>query len=306
MNKNILIALLFTFLIALPATSQARLNIITSIPDLRSLVEYIGKDKVDVTSIARGHEDPHHVEPRPTFITRLARADLLFVAGMELEAPWILPLLESARNIRLTPPSGEGYIDCSVVITPKEVPTTRVDPSMGDVHPEGNPHYLVDPSNAVKVAELIKQTLIDSDPENREFYQQNYQQFRQKVLERLRVWRDKFAEVDNNRVVEYHSAWIYFSDFFGIEIVGKVESRPGIPPTGRDLARTTDLMNSQSVKVILRESFQPDRFSENIASRVGGEVVVLPAMVGAIEGIDDYFSFMDYLVETAVAALKRQ
>lgn len=297
---------LFLAFILVPTALVAQLNVITSIPDLRSLVEYVGGERVNVTSIARGHEDPHHVEPRPAFITRLARADLLFVAGMELEAPWIIPLLESARNTRIIPPSGEAYIDCSVVIQPKEVPTVRVDPSMGDVHPQGNPHYFADPSNGVKVAELIRDTLTRTDPEGREYYNENYQNFRSKVIDRIRKWRARFESVDNLKVVEYHSAWIYFADFFGLDIVGKVESRPGIPPTGRDLARITETMKSNNVRTILRESFQPDRFSETIASRVDGQVVVLPAMVGAKDGIDDYLSFIDYLVNTTVNALKEQ
>lgn len=280
----------------------ARLPVVTTTTDLLAIVQAIGGDRVEAVSIGRGHEDPHFVEPRPSFLTTLGRARLLFLIGLDLEI-WLRPLLDGARNLTIKP-GGRGYVDCSQVIPVKEIPTVRVDPSMGDVHPLGNPHYWLDPANALRLAELIARQLSEADPAGAEQFAANLAAFRHDLEGRIPGWKARLAKVPNRKVASFHSSWIYFTDAFGLEIVGYVEPRPGIPPTGREIAALVAAMQAAGAKVILRERYHPDRFADLVAGKVGGKVLVLPASVGAEPAIKTYPDLIETLVSRLESALQ--
>ncbi|RCK79067.1 MAG: Zinc ABC transporter, periplasmic-binding protein ZnuA [Candidatus Ozemobacter sibiricus] len=280
----------------------AGLPVVTTTTDLLAIVQAIGGDRVDAVSIGRGHEDPHFVEPRPSFLTTLGRAQLLFLIGLDLEI-WLRPLLDGARNLTIKP-GGRGYVDCSQVIPVKEIPTVRVDPSMGDVHPLGNPHYWLDPANALRLAELIARKLSEADPAGAATFAANLAAFRRDLEARIPGWKARLAKVPNRKIACFHSSWIYFTDAFGLEIVGYVEPRPGIPPTGREIAALVAAMQAAGAKVILRERYHPDRFADLVAGKVGGKVLVLPASVGAEPAIKTYPDLIETLVARLESALQ--
>lgn len=297
------IALLAVIMILFSTSASfAKVKVVTTLSDLNAIVKEIGGDKVDSMNLARASDDPHQIEPKPTFLRNLSKADLLFLIGMDLEI-WLQPLIDSSHNMKIQK-GQNGYVDCSTVISAKEVPTTRVTPELGDVHPQGNPHYWLDPNNAVLIAELAYKKLSDVDSQNEKYYADNLSTFKSKISERIKIWKDKLASITNKKIICQHSSWIYFTDFTGLDIVGYVESRPGIPPTPKEITNVTKLMTEKGCKVIISESYQNKKYPNMIANKAGGKVVALPASTGAIKGTDTYFSFMDYLINKLAEELK--
>ena len=300
--KKIITILAAIIFILQTSASFAKVKVVTTLNDLNAIVKEVGGDKVDSMNLARPSDDPHQIEPKPTFLRNLSKADLLFLIGMDLEI-WLQPLIDSSHNSKIQK-GKNGYVDCSSVISPKEVPTTRVTPELGDVHPQGNPHYWLDPNNAILIAELAYNKLSKVDPENQSYYSDNLASFKTKINENIKIWKEKMANASNKKVVCQHSSWIYFTDFAGLEIVGYVESRPGVPPTAREISNTTSLMNEKDCKVIISESYQNKKFPNMIAKKINGKVISLPASTGAVKGTEDYFKFMDYLINKLSEELK--
>lgn len=298
------INLFFLIMMILLSTSAAfaKIQVVTTLSDLDSIVRAVGKDRISSMYLARPNEDPHFVEPRPTFIRNLAKADMLFLIGMELEI-WLQPLIESSQNLKIQK-SGKGYVDCSNVIAAKEVPTTRVDPSLGDVHPYGNPHYWLSPDNAIKIAKLACDKLTEADPEGKNFYSANYENFKANLEAKINEWKNKLKGIDNKKIVCLHSSWIYFTDFASLEIIGYVESKPGIPPNAREITATVSLMEQNKCKTLVCETYQNKKFLNMIAKRIGGKVIVLPASVGAVKDTNDYISLIDNIVNTLIKEMK--
>ena len=284
------------------STSFAKVKVVTTLSDLNAIVKEIGGDKVDSMNLARASDDPHQIEPKPTFLKNLSKADLLFLIGMDLEI-WLQPLIDSSHNMKIQK-GQNGYVDCSTVISPKEVPTTRVTPELGDVHPLGNPHYWLDLNNAILIAELAYNKLSVIDSQNEKYYSENLAKFKNAINEKIKVWKEKIGSVANKKIVCQHSYWIYFTDFTGLEIVGYVESRPGIPPTAKEIMNTTNMMNDKGCKCIICESYQNKKYPNMIASKIQGKVISLPASTGAVKGTDSYIAFIDYLINKLAEELK--
>lgn len=301
MKKNI--GIIIAVLLMFSATASfAKVKVVTTLSDLNAIVKEVGGDKVDSMNLAKPSDDPHQIEPKPTFLRNLSKADLLFLVGMDLEI-WLQPLINSSHNLKIQK-GQNGYVDCSTVISPKEVPTSRVTPEMGDVHPQGNPHYWLDPNNAVLIAKLACDKLSDIDPQNKKYYSDNFDNFKSKIDENIKIWKNKMASVSNKNIVCQHSSWIYFTDFADLKIIGYVESRPGIPPTAREISNTTSLMTENGCKIIISESYQNKKFPNMIAKKINGKVVSLPASTGAVKGTEDYFKFIDYLISKLAEELK--
>ena len=284
------------------STSFAKVKVVTTLSDLNAIVKEIGGNKVDSMNLARPSDDPHQIEPKPTFLKNLSKADLLFLIGMDLEI-WLQPLIDSSHNMKIQK-GQNGYVDCSTVISPKEVPTTRVTPELGDVHPLGNPHYWLDPNNAILIAELAYKKLSEVDTSNEKYYAENLSKFKNAVEEKIVIWKNQIGSVANKKIVCQHSSWIYFTDFTGLEIVGYVESRPGIPPTAKEIMNTTNLMNDKGCKNIICESYQNKKYPNMIASKISGKVISLPASTGAVKGTETYIGFIDYLINKLTEELK--
>jgi zinc/manganese transport system substrate-binding protein len=294
-------AILGVGLAASPAS--AALKVIATTSDLASIASEVGGDKVTVDSIAKGYQDPHFVEAKPSFVIKLASADLLIAVGRELEIGWLPPLVNQARNAKVQP-GGAGYLDASSTVHILDIPTGQLTRAMGDVHPSGNPHYWLDPENGKRIAKAIAEKFAAMDAGNAAYYQQREADFERRVTAADARWKTALAPYKGVKIVTYHRSWPNFADHFGFDVIGYVEPKPGIPPSP---SHTLDLiaeMKRQNVKVILVEPYFDLKTPNSIASNTGAQVVVLAPSVGAEKEITDYIKLFDYDVDKIVAAFK--
>ena len=280
-------------LMLLCAPAQAALRVVSTIPDLAAIASEVGGPLVQVQSLVKPTQDPHFVDPKPSFVLDLNRADLLLVVGMELEAGWLAPLVNSARNpaIQL---GGSGYLDCSKLIVPREV--EQPDRAKGDIHPGGNPHYWFDPRNGLLLADGIAARLAQLDPTNAPTYRARCADFKARLQTRMEAWRQTWAPLRGRSVVVYHRSFVYLLDYLGLVEVGALEPKPGIPPGPSHVAQLVQQAKVRKVDLVLQEAFYPQELSRLFAQQSGARLVVLPTMVGA-QGTKDYLDLLDRLVE---------
>ncbi len=279
-------------------TLLAALHVVSSIPTLGSLAKEVGGDRVEIESLGKGYQDPHFVEPKPSLMLVLNRADLLLHVGLELEIGWLPPLVLGSRNPKIQP--GEpGNLDCSRAIPVLDVPTTKVDRSMGDIHPQGNPHYWLPPGNAKIIAREIAQRLGQIDPQGRADYEKNLAAFNARVDAKEKEWAPRVAKLKGVKVATYHKSWSYVSQWLGLEEIGYVEPKPGIPPDPQHLARLIGVMKQDGAKLLLVEDFYNKGVASLVAEKAGAKLLTLPTDVGATPKIKDWFS----LVEAVLGAL---
>lgn len=302
MRNTIRIALLTSLLTVMTLPASARIRVITSAPNLADIAQQIGGDLVTVTSLARPTEDIHFVEPRPSFVVKLREADVVVIYGMDFDM-WMRPLIDNARNKKIAK-GGPGYVDASVGIRKREVPKGRVDMSMGEVHPLGNPHYLLDPENAKIVARNILGGLIRVSPGNEDALRANYNKYVSALENAIAKWDAAMDACKGKPVVTYHKSWIYFTGRYGLEEAGTVEPKPGIPPSPSHVSRLIQSMKQNKVKALLMETFYPRKFPDLISKQTGARVVVLPYEAGAVKGADTYIEMMDYIIRRVSDALQ--
>jgi zinc/manganese transport system substrate-binding protein len=289
--------------LAVASTAQAKkLQVVTTLSDLASLAQTIGGDRVDAESIAKGYQDPHFVEAKPTFILKLSRADLLIVAGLELEIGYLPPLVDNARNDKIRP-SGPAYLDASVGCEILERPTTQVTRAMGDVHPYGNPHYWLAPNNGRTIAKAIAAKLSELDPPGRAAFEKNLGDFEAKLTAAEARWAQRMAPYAGTKVVTYHNSWPNFARYFKLDVVGFLEPKPGIPPTPQHKLEIVNLMLKEKVPLILMEVYFDRKDPDFVASKTGAKVVVLTPSVGGEPSAKDYISLFDTDVDALVKAL---
>jgi zinc/manganese transport system substrate-binding protein len=293
--KSIHLLFLVLAILAAPAVGHANLNVVAATPDLGSIAEAVGGERVKVTSLARGTEDPHFVAPRPSFIPILNRADVLIEGGAELEVGWLPPLVQTARN-RAIFPGARGHIAVARYIELQDVPTGPIDRSMGDVHGGGNPHFMLDPENGRIAARVIAERFAHLDPEGAEVYQRNLERFSDRLDLHLKQWQEKLAPFEGTKVVSYHKNYNYLARRFGFIIFAEIEPLPGIEPTPRHLAGLISSMRNADVSMIWMEPFRPRRTPARVAEQTGATLVFLPELVGAVEGTEDYIALIDYNV----------
>jgi zinc/manganese transport system substrate-binding protein len=276
----------------------AILHVVSSIPTLGSLAKEVGGARIEVESLGKGYQDPHFVEPKPSLMLVLNRADLLLHVGLELEIGWLPPLVLGSRNPKIQP--GElGNLDCSRSIPVLDVPTTKLDRSMGDIHPQGNPHYWLPPANAKIIAREIAERLQQLDPDGRAEYEKNLAAFNKRVDAKTREWAPMIVKLKGVKVATYHKSWSYVSQWLGLQEVGYVEPKPGIPPDPQHLARLIAVMKQEGAKLLLMENFYNKSVATLVAEKAGAKLLTLPTDVGATPEIKDWFS----LVETVLKAL---
>jgi zinc/manganese transport system substrate-binding protein len=275
-----------------PLSGQAKIRIVTTIPDFGAIAQEIGKEHVEVTSLVRPTQDPHFLDAKPSFVVDLNRAELLLVAGMELEVGFLPPLLVTARNAKIQR-GAPGYLDCSTLILPLEVKSA--DRSQGDVHPGGNPHYWFDPRNGKRLAEGIAQRLQAIDPGHADDYRRNAEDFIRRLETKIAQWQERLKPRRGTKVVVYHRSWVYFLDFTGFTEVGALEPKPGIPPSPSHVAALIRTVKGQGVRYVLQESFYPSQLSRIFAHKSGATLKVLPTMTGA-GGTKSYIDLVDILV----------
>ena len=297
----------FTFLFLMllaPAIASAQLKVVATTEDLGSLAREIGGDKVAVTSLAKGYQDPHFVDPKPSFILAVSRADLLIVVGRELEIGWLTPLLTSSRNSKIQPGS-RGYLDASLTVKILEIPTGQITRAMGDVHPLGNPHYWLEPSNGRRMAQAIRDKLSELSPNDKGLFAQRYTDFDQRLAAAEKRWDVAMAPYKGAKIVTYHRSWPNFMERFGLEVMGYVEPKPGIPPSP---SHTVDLINEmkrQGAKLIVVEPYFDLKTPQAIANQTGGKVLILAPSVGGTKEATDYITLFDYDIGLLSGTLKQ-
>jgi zinc/manganese transport system substrate-binding protein len=291
------------FGIAVPAGAQNTLNVVATTEDLAAIAREVGGDRVSVEPIARGYQDPHFVEAKPSFILKLQKADLLIAVGRELEVGWLPPLVQQSRNRRIQP-GADGYLDASAKARILDIPTGQVTRAMGDVHPQGNPHYWLDPENGKVVAQAIAEKLSQSRPNDRAYFQQRLADFTARISEGQKRWAALMAPYKGTKVVTYHRSYSNFAERVGLDVVGYVEPRPGIPPTPQHTLDLMTEMKRQNVRLVLVEPYFDLKTPNAIGRDTGAKVLVLPPSVGGVKEASDYLKLFDYDIGLLVSALK--
>jgi ABC-type Zn uptake system ZnuABC Zn-binding protein ZnuA len=291
--------LLMTFGAMREAAAQEKVRVVTTLPVFAELVREIGGDRVTVEAVASPIQDPHFVEAKPSFILDAGEADIWVEAGMSLEIGWAPLVLQGSRNGDIQP-GGSGHVDASTHVQKLGVPVGRVDRSRGDVHPEGNPHYWLDPLNTVPITADITLALSRVDPGNAGYYADRRRAFLAELDRRMGAWRARMAPLRGKPVVSYHESWEYFARRFGLDLVGQLEPKPGIPPSPSHLARLIGRMKQVGAKLILVEPYYETRNPALVARETGARVVELPNQPGA--GTDSYFGMIDQIVERLATA----
>jgi ABC-type Zn uptake system ZnuABC Zn-binding protein ZnuA len=301
--KSILLMIgLATLLFA--ESTHAKLNVVATLPDYGSIAQTVGGDKVKVTSIARGTEDQHFVDARPSFVRVLNQADVLIEGGAELEVGWLPPLVAGARNGKILS-DAPGHLILSRHIRLLEVPTGPVDRSMGDVHPFGNPHFTLDPANGKIIAGAIAETFSKVDPANAAFYKANADGFSKRLDAKLAEWEKVMQPFRGTKVLTYHKSFDYLLDRFGLVLAGTIEPKPGIEPSPTHISALIPKAKEQGVKLVIIEQFRPRKTPEYAANAIGAKLLPVPGSVDANEKVKDYIALFDYDVAQVVEALKK-
>ena len=270
-----------------------KLNVITATTDLASLAQEVGGDKINVESMAKGYQDPHFVEAKPSFLLKLRQADLLVVVGLQLEIGWLPPLITQSGNSRIQV-GANGYLDASQFAEILEIPQGSITRAMGDVHPLGNPHYWLDPDNGRRVARGIAGKLAEMDPEDTAYFQQRFQDFDHRLSEADKKWQADMKPFHGRKVVTYHNSAPNFAKHFGLNVVGFIEPRPGIPPTPSHTLEVINMMKRDHVKMIMVEPYFDRKTPDSIARETGGTVVEYLPSVGGVKEVTTYFQLFDY------------
>jgi zinc/manganese transport system substrate-binding protein len=284
---------LLTVVMFVPSFLWAKLQVVTSTEDLASIAREIGKDNIDVTAIAKGYQDPHFVDPKPSYLLKLGRADLLLIVGLELEVGWLPPLLQNARNSNILP-GNPGYLDASEGCRILQKPTGTVDRSMGDVHPFGNPHYWTDPENGRIIARHIAQKLSELDGAHAADFQANLKQFEDTLTAKEKEWNAIASSFTGVKVITYHNSWPNFAEAFGLDIVNHIEPKPGIPPSPAHVQDLINQIRRDKVQLLLIEPYFDEKLPQKIAADTGAKMLLFPPSVGGVKEVKTYFDLFDY------------
>lgn len=272
----------------------AKIRIVTTLTDLADFAREVGKDHVEVHSLATGVEDTHGVPMKPSFVPLLNRADLVILVGFDCEHAFLPALLEASKNPRIQP-GHQGYVDCSRDIIPRDVPLST-DHSAGDVHPYGNPHYMLDPVLAKTAVKEICEALVAFDPTDEGDFTRNRDAYLAALDAKIAGWQEMMKPLKGLQFVSYHEHWPYFADRFGLRYVGTIELRPGIDPTPRHIEELIRMMKADHVPLVVREPQFPEKVPRLIAEKTGAAFVTLPIMPGGVPNTDTYIAMMDYII----------
>lgn len=286
-------------MLLLPSTVFAKVRVVSTTTTPAAIASAIGGDRLAVTSLSKGTQDPHYIDAKPSYVVEVSRADLLLVVGLDLEVGYLTPLLTGARNPKVLP-GQPAHLDLSTLITPKEK-IAASDRSQGDVHPSGNPHYWLDPENGRALARGIAARLSQLDPDGKDVYAAGLAAFEEALDAKEKDWEKRLAPLAGRKIVTYHRSWSYFADRYGLQVVGFVEPKPGIPPAPSHTLQLIKSMRNDGVKLILMENFYDARVPGLVAERAGAALVVAPNAVGGEAGIKTYFD----LVERVVAEIEK-
>jgi len=286
------------------AEAASKLNVVTATQDLAALATEVGGDHIAVDSIARGYQDPHFVEPKPSFLLKLQKADLLAVVGLQLEIGWLPPLITQSGNSKIQV-GNPGYLDMSQFAKILEIPTTQVTRAEGDVHPLGNPHYWLDPENGRRIAKALRDKFSEMQPSDAGYFNQRYEDFGKRLTDAEKRWDAAMAPYRGRKVITYHRSWPNFCERFGLQVVDYVEPKPGIPPTPAHTLEVINTMKRDNIKLILVEPYFDLRTPNSIAQATGGTVAVLLPSVGGVKEVTNYFQLFDYDINLLVSSFAK-
>ncbi len=284
------------------AEAADKIRVVTTTTDLKALTEVVGGDLVEVDALARGNQNPHDLEVRPSLMVKVRRTDLMVLNGLELDQ-WAEVVIQGANNPKVIP-GAPGRLDASQGIMVLEVPTSRVDRSMGDVHPVGNPHYTLDPGMAPAITANILDGLVRVAPQHRAVFEKNRQEFLARLEEALVRWSTLLEPFKGAKVVVDHNMWPYFLARFGLVQAGTIEERPGIPPTPVHLTKLIGLMTAEHIKIIITAPWTDLKLAERVAQEAGARAVTLASGVGAVKGTGTYLDMVDFNVKTLAQAFR--
>ncbi|MEI6668850.1 MAG: metal ABC transporter substrate-binding protein [Acidobacteriota bacterium] len=304
MNRHVAALLVFSGLICpLAASAQSKVNVVATTEDLAALAREVGGDRINVDAIAKGYQDPHFVEAKPSFILKLQKADLLIVVGRELEIGWLPPLIQQSRNAKVQV-GADGYFDASQSVKVLDIPAGQLTRAMGDVHPLGNPHYWMDPENGRIIVREIAAKLSQMRPGDKAYFDQRVNEFGNRLTAAEKRWYADMAPYKGIKIVTYHRSFPNFADRFGLDIAGYVEPRPGIPPSPSHTLELIQEMKRLNIKLVLVEPYFDLSTPESIGRATGAKVLVMPPSVGGVKDATDYVALFDYDIKLLVDAIK--
>jgi len=289
--KKIFLAFL---LMLAPFSASAKLKVVATIPVYASIAQEVGGDRVEVTSLARGNQDPHFLDAKPQYVVALNHADVLIHGGLDLEVGWLPAIVTQARNPKINA-NEPGNVDASFGLNVLEIPDGKVDRSMGDVHPRGNPHAWLDPRNVKVIAVNVYRHLAQVDPSGRDYYEGRAKAFVDDLSRRISEWESQARNLKGVKFITYHKSFSYLADWLGFEVAEYIEPKPGIPPSSRHVDTLIDKIPGLGVKAILVESFYPKKVPEYLSTKTGIPYFLLPTDTDEY-GITTYAGLIDYLI----------
>lgn len=296
-------SILICTLIAISASlAQAKLNVVTTTADIAALVTVVAGDNINLSQIAKGSQDPHYIEAKPSFMVKMRDADLVIANGLSLEVGWLPTLIKGARNPHISEGS-KGYLDLGSLITPIEKPAGSITRAMGDVHPDGNPHFTLDPVRTSELALKIADKLSELDNANKELYQVNAKKYQEATAKKIADWTVRLKAAGVKTVVTYHPSMNYFMDRFGLKVPLHLEAKPGIPPSAQHILSVIDTMKKENIKLILVDSFFNTKIAERIVKEVPkAKAVSVGIAVGSLPQLKTLDDVTEQLVKTIESA----
>lgn len=297
----VILSVLSMGLVGVPAF--AKINVVTTLPSFADIATQVGGDEVSVVSLTRGTQDPHFVDARPDLVLKLNKANVIIHAGLGLEDGWLPPLLVGARNgaIQL---GGAGNLNVGTLMALKDRAFGNMDRSAGDVHPGGNPHYMLDPNNGVVLAKGLADKLAQLEPEKADGFHKRADDYSKKLREKITLWeKESKSALSGKSVVTYHRSWIYLTEWLGIKTLSHVEPKPGIPPSPGHIVKLVKQMKNAQIKALIMEPFYPRGVNEDVAQQTGAKLLVLPAEVGGAPEAKTYIEMFDVILKELRATL---
>lgn len=288
--------ILIFLLLNIPFLAQAKLKVATTTTDLASLVQQVGQDKVEVFSIAKGTQDPHQIDAKPSFMVKLRDTDLMIAQGLELETAWMRPLIQGSRNPKLL--SQNAVLELAQDLNPIEISKGNISRSEGDVHPGGNPHFQLDPIRLGQASILIAKRLGELDPSLKDFFLKNAELFQKRMTTKTQEWKGRLQKAGITEVVTYHKTFSYFCDRFGIQCNVQLEPKPGIPPTASHILSVIDQMKKKKINLVLIENLYEDSVKSKLLQEIpSARVVRVPVSVNGAPGISTNEQLIENLVQ---------
>ena len=287
----------FTAILITSSFATAKIHVATTTPDLAAIVREVGQNEVDVFSIAKGTQDPHQIEAKPSFMVRLRSADIVFEQGLELETAWIIPLIQGARNPKLL--AKDGLVELASDLEPIEIPKANTSRAEGDVHPGGNPHFQLDPIRLGKAALIIANHLSEIDPSQKDLFLKNAQTFQKTMQDKTKLWQVRIKKTGIKEIVTYHKSLSYFCDRFEIQCDIQLEPKPGIPPTASHLISVIEQMKKRKLNLVLIENLYDDSVAAKLKQALPQVVVIkVPVYVGGEPEIVTNEQLLEKLVQS--------